>query len=630
MILACNNIKKSYGVSDILRNITFNINEKDKVALVGVNGAGKSTLFKIITGEIQKDDGDVTMPKNTSLGYFSQTLDINEDNVLFDELLMLFEDIINMENKLRFLEKQMETKTGEQLEDIMNEYHKISDYLKDNNCLDYNSRIRGILKGLGFLENEFHKNIRLLSGGQKTRVALAKILLREPDLLLLDEPTNHLDIHSIQWLENYLKNYPKAILIISHDRYFLNKIVNKVIEIENSKASVYNGNYNSFYEKKQVMREIMLKQYIDQQKDIKKQSEAIEKLRSFNREKSVKRADSKEKALNKMEKIEKPDNLPSKMRLEIKPKKESGNDVLTVQELSKSFATPLFSEINFDIKKGEKIALIGANGIGKTTLIKMILNRLKQDNGKIKLGSNVTIGYYDQEQEDLNYSKTIFEEISDAYPTMKNLEIRNALAVFVFTGDDIFKKIETLSGGEKGRVALAKIMLSNANFLILDEPTNHLDIVSKEILENALNNYTGTCLYISHDRFFINNTATRVVELTKSMMHSYLGNYDYYLEKRDDNQDVDISETSKVDISENKVDWKTQKELQKELRKKENDIKKLEKQIEELEEEISELDHMLTLEEVYINGTKSKEILDKKAELEVELSALYETWESSH
>lgn len=624
MILACNSINKSYGVVDILKNVSFNINEKDKVALVGVNGAGKSTLFKIITGEIPSDNGEVIIPKIATIGYFSQTLEINENNILFDELLTLFKDIIDMEEKLRVLEKEMECKTGENLELVMNEYHKISDYLKENNYLDYNSRIKGILKGLGFLEDEFYKKINLFSGGQKTRVALAKILLREPDLLLLDEPTNHLDIHSIQWLENYLKNYPKAILIISHDRYFLNKIVNKVIEIENSKASVYNGNYNDFYEKKQVLRDILLKQYIDQQKDIKKQKESIEKLRSFNREKSVKRAESKEKNLEKMDKLDRPENLPNKMRLSINPKKESGNDVLSVENLSKSFANPLFSNISFDIKKGEKVALIGANGIGKTTLLKMILNKLKQDDGKIKLGSNVTIGYYDQEQEDLNYNKTIFDEISDAYPTLKNLEIRNALAMFVFTGDDIFKKIETLSGGEKGRVALAKIMLSNANFLILDEPTNHLDMVSKEILENALNSYSGTCLYISHDRFFINNTATRVAELTQNKMNSYLGDYDYYLTKREVISSYDNQES---ETSDNKIDWQAQKELQKELRKKENTIKKLEEQIEKIEIDISNLNHELTLEEVYTNGTKSKEIFDKKSELENLLENLYEEWE---
>ncbi|MFI3231378.1 MAG: ABC-F family ATP-binding cassette domain-containing protein [bacterium] len=646
MILACNNISKSYGVNNILNNISLNINEKEKIALVGVNGAGKSTLFKILTGELSYDDGEVIIPKNTKIGYFSQSLELDESKSIFEELLLIFKDVIDMEQRLRFIESQMSIVDQQELDTLMVEYQKISDYLKDNNCFDYNSRIKGILKGLGFSEDDFYKNIKLLSGGQKTRVALGKILLQDPDLLLLDEPTNHLDINSIQWLENYLKGYSKSVLIISHDRYFLNKIINKVIELENNNATIYSGNYNSYYNKKQVMRQVLLKQYLDQQKEIKKQEASIEKLRSFNREKSVKRAENKEKALTKMDKIVKPESLPDKMRLSITPKKESGNDVLVVDSISKSFSHTLFSDISFDVKKGDKIALIGANGIGKTTLLKIIMNKLQYDNynnntihtstKRVKLGSNVEIGYYDQEQENLNLDKTIFQEIADTFPNLKNLEIRNALAIFVFTGDDIFKKISTLSGGEKGRVALAKIMLSNANFLILDEPTNHLDIVSKEILENALNNYTGTYMYISHDRFFINNTATKVFELTKDSMNVYLGNYDYYLEKLEKQakeSDANSSSlspttsTTNITTSDNKLDWKAQKEAQAEARKKETLINKIELQIEKLEEQIKEADHLLTLEEVYTNGTKSKEVIDNKTQLENQLEELFEQWE---
>lgn len=627
MILSCNDIKKSFGIKNILSNISFNINEKDKVALVGVNGAGKSTLFKIIVGEISKDSGDINIPKNTKIGYFSQNLNLNENNLLFDELLTVFSQIINMEFKLRELEQKMEIYKDEELNLIIKEYDRISTYLSENNSFDYNSRIKGVLKGLGFTEDDFYKEIKFLSGGQKTRVALGKILLEEPDILLLDEPTNHLDIKSIQWLENFLKSYSKALFIISHDRYFLNKIVNKVIELENTKSTIYNGNYSDYAEKKHIAREIMLKHYLNQQKEIKKQEEVIKKLRSYNREKFVKRAESREKLLDKMEKIEKPDNLPAQMRLSLSPKKESGNDVLIVENLSKSFDFNLFNNISFDIKKGDKVALIGANGIGKTTLIKMIMEKTSIDNGSIKLGSNVVIGYYDQEQQNLNLDKTIFDEISDTYPNLKNEEIRNALAVFVFTGDDVFKKISTLSGGEKGRVALAKIMLSNANFLILDEPTNHLDMVSKEILEDAIKNYTGTCIYISHDRFFINNTATKVMELTKNKMNIYLGNYDYYLEKCEQKEIISENIKSK-EISDNKMDWKAQKEAQAEARKKENAIKKLEQEIENIESKINEANEKLTLEEVYTNPYKSKEIYEEKTKLEEELNILYDKWES--
>lgn len=626
MVLSCNNINKSYGINNILINISFNINEKDKVALVGVNGAGKSTLFKILIGDISADSGDISMPKNVSIGYFSQNLNLNEQNSIFDELLTVFKDTIEKENMLRELEEKMSIYKGEELEEIIKKHTDITEFLNKNNSLDYNSRIRGVLKGLGFDNNFFDTKISSLSGGQKTRVALCKILLKEPDILLLDEPTNHLDIKAIQWLEGYLKVYPKAVFIISHDRYFLNKIVSKVIEIENSKAKTYNGNYSVYSNKKQIEREILIKAYLEQQKEIKRQEEVIKKLRSYNREKSVKRAESRQKLLDKMEKIEKPENLPSNMRLVLSPKDECPNDVITVENISKSFTTPLFSNISFEVKKDEKIALVGANGIGKTTLFKMILGLISLDSGKIKIGNNVSIGYYDQGQQNLDENNTIFEEISNSYPNLKNEEIRNALAVFVFTGDDVFKKISSLSGGEKGRVALAKIMLSKANFLILDEPTNHLDMASKEILETALQNYTGTCLYISHDRYFINNTATKIIELTPNKMNIYLGNYDYYLEKLKENQE-DIKEEIKQ-VSNNKLDWKAQKEEQARERKKANELKKLEQKIEEIEEKIKNLDFNLTLEEVYTNPYKSKEILEEKTKLEEELSFLYEDWES--
>lgn len=628
MILACNNISKTFGVNEILKNITFNINDKEKVALIGVNGAGKSTLFKIITGEDTADSGDVIISKNTNIGYFSQTLDIDNNNKIFDELLTVFSEIIELERRLVFLENEMENLSEGKLEENIKEYTNLSNYMNENNFFNYKNKIKSVLKGLGFLEEDFFKEINSFSGGQKTRIALAKILLKEPNILLLDEPTNHLDISSIQWLENYLKGYNGAVLIISHDRYFLNKIVEKVIEIENKKATVFLGNYSQYSIKKQDMREVLLKQYLNQQKQIAKQQESIRQLKDYNSIKSMKRAESKEKQLAKMEKIEKPENLPASMKLTLKPKKESGNDVLSVNNLKKSFEELLFENINFEIKKGEKVALIGANGIGKTTLFNIILNKLEYDFGNIKIGSNVTIGYYDQQQEDLNMNNTIFEEISNTFPYLKNEEIRNALAIFVFTGDDVFKKISTLSGGEKGRVALAKIMLSNANFLILDEPTNHLDINSKEILENAIKNYSGTCIYISHDRFFINNTATKVIELTKNKANIYLGNYDYYLEKAKEKEiNLNLKITKIANASETKLDWKAQKEAQAEARKKENAIKKLEKEIEETEEKIKEKDETLALEEIYTNAMESKKILKEKAILEEKLNELYEKWE---
>lgn len=628
MIIACNDICKTFGVNEILKNISFNINENDKIAIVGVNGAGKSTLFKIITGEDTKDSGEIIISKNTNIGYFSQNLDLDNNNTIFDELLTVFSYIMELEQKLSTLEKEMENTKNENLEQIIKDYTNLSNFMNENNYFNYKNKIKSVLKGLGFLEEDFFKQINSFSGGQKTRIALAKILLKEPNLLLLDEPTNHLDISSIQWLENYLKSYKGAVLIISHDRYFLNKIVSKVIEIENKKSTVFLGNYSEYYTKKQILRENLLKQYLNQQKEISKQQESIRKLKDYNSIKSMKRAESKEKGLEKMEKIEKPENLPDKMRLTLAPKKESGNDVLEINDLKKSFESVLFENVSFQIKKGEKVALIGDNGIGKTTLLKIILNKLQYDFGKVKIGSNVSIGYYDQQQENLNLENTIFDEISDSFPSLKNEEIRNTLAIFMFTGDDVFKKISTLSGGEKGRVSLAKIMLSNANFLILDEPTNHLDINSKEILENAIKNYEGTCLYISHDRFFINNTATKVIKLTKNEAKIYLGDYDYYLEKsQQEILNTDTKQDKKINNSEIKIDWQAQKEAQKLARKKENTIKKIESEIEEIEEKIKEQDNLLTLEEVYKSATKSKEVLEEKAILEEKLALLYEKWE---
>lgn len=630
MIFSCSNISKSFNGDDVLSGITFGIEEKEKAAIIGVNGAGKSTLFKIITGELSADSGDITIPKDIRLGYFSQNLEINSDKTIYDELLTVFEPIMAIEDEMRKIEKEMAALKGGELETAMKRYSSLSAELERKNGYEYQSRLRGVIKGLGFSTEEFQQPINQLSGGQKTRVALGKLLLSTPDILLLDEPTNHLDIESINWLEDFLRAYQGSVIIISHDRYFLDKIVTKVMEIENKRLTVYNGNYTYYSAKKEKDREVQLKHYISQQKEIARQQEAIQKLRSFNREKSIRRAESKEKQLQKTELVDKPDNLPDSMHFTLKPKSESGNDVLTVIGLSKSFdGNPLFNNVSFELKKGEKTALIGPNGVGKTTLFKIILDKIKADSGSTKLGANVTIGYYDQEHAALDASKTIFDEISDTYPSLSGLEIRNVLAAFVFTGDDVFKPISALSGGEKGRVALAKIMLSNANFLILDEPTNHLDINSKEILESALRSYEGTCLYISHDRYFINNTAQKIIELTPEGSIQYLGNYDYYIEKTkaaEENNAV-LPDSIVKEETENKLDWKRQKELQAAQRKKEAKIKKLEDEITEYEEKIEALNNKLANSEVYTNPVLSKECYDEKTALEEGLLILYDQWE---
>ncbi len=629
MLLSCNNINKSFGIDVVLENISFNIDEKEKVAIVGVNGAGKTTLFKIITEQMSQDSGEIIFPKEYKIGYLSQDLQLNENNTIYAEMLNVFEHIIKLEEKIRDVENEMSFLSGEDLELCMQKYSRLTQEFDESNGYEYKSRIRGVIKGLGFADEESEQIIKTLSGGQKTRVSLAKLLLSQPDLLLLDEPTNHLDIESIQWLEDFLKAYTKGIIIISHDRYFLDKIVTKVVEIENGKAYTYNGNYSFFAHQKEVDREISLKHYINQQKEIKRQEEVIRQLKSYNREKSIKRAESREKQLEKLVRVERPENLPDNIRISLSPKRESGNDVLFVRDISKSFDEQMiFKNITFDIKKGEKTALIGANGIGKSTILKIILDRLEADTGEIKLGTNVIIGYYDQEHEDIDYSKTIFEEISDSYPKLTTLEIRNALAAFIFTGDDVFKPISALSGGERGRVALAKIMLSNSNFLILDEPTNHLDIFSKEILEEAIRKYSGTVLYISHDRYFINNTAQKIIELTYDKASVFLGNYDYYLEKKAE-LDFEAEELIKQTKSNTEKDkWIKKKESVSDERKIKNQLKRTEISIEETEAQLKDLEKQLELEDVYTDPEKANSIYEKKVELENSLYELYERWET--
>lgn len=629
MILSCNNISKSFGTDVIIKSCSFNIEDHEKAAIVGINGAGKSTLLKIITGIEPADTGLVTLAKDKTLGYLSQQQNLNSDNTIYDELLSVKQYILDMEAQLRSIENQMKSADDTALETLMKKYSDLNHEFELNNGYAYKSEITGVLKGLGFAEEDFTLNVNTLSGGQKTRVALGRLLLSKPDIILLDEPTNHLDMESISWLENYLLNYSGAVLIVAHDRYFLDKIVSKIIELDNGNATVFSGNYTDYASKKAIMRNMQLKEYLNQQREIKHQEEVITKLKQFNREKSIKRAESREKMLNKMEFVDKPEILNDKMDIKLEPNVISGNDVLTVDNLTKGFdGTVLFDNICFQIKRGERVALIGSNGTGKTTILKLINGIIPADSGSIYLGAKVNIGYYDQEHHVLDPDKTIFDEIRDAYPDLNNTQIRNTLAAFLFTNEDVFKYIKDLSGGERGRVSLAKLMLSNANFLILDEPTNHLDITSKEILENALNSYTGTVLFVSHDRYFINSTATRIIELANKTVVNYIGNYDYYLEKKDILGAKPITNnTSKSSSSAiSKLNWQEEKVKQAQQKKIKNEIKRTEERMALIEAEIEELDNMYADPAISSDTAKLMEIHTRKEALSKELDELYDKW----
>ena len=638
MILSCQGISKSFGEKVILNDASFHIEEREKAALIGNNGAGKTTLLRIIMNEISADSGQVVLMKDKKIGYLAQYQDVSGHRTVYEELLTTKQYIIDMEDRMRAIEVQMKNASGEELDRLMNTYTRLTHEFELENGYAYKSELMGVLKGLGFTDEDFAKQVETLSGGQKTRVALGKLLISKPDILLLDEPTNHLDMESISWLETYLLNYPGAVFIVSHDRYFLDKVVTKVIEIDAAQVRMYSGNYSAYAEKKAQLRDAQYKAYLNQQRDIKHQEAVIVKLKSFNREKSIRRAESREKMLGKIQRIEKPTEVQSQMRLSLEPRVVSGNDVLTVEELSKSFPEQtLFTDISFQIKRGERVALIGNNGTGKTSMLKILNDLIPADSGTFSLGSKVQIGYYDQEHHVLHAEKTIFEEISDTYPTLTETEIRNMLAAFLFTGDDVFKVISSLSGGERGRVSLAKLMLSEANFLILDEPTNHLDIASKEILEEALNSYTGTVFYVSHDRYFINQTATRILELTNQAVVNYIGDYDYYLEKKEEltekyapvqQETVTVQETAPATVSEGKLTWQQQKEEQARKRKKEAELKKTEARIEELETRDKEIDETLVLPDVCTNVGRCAELSREKDKIQQELEELYEKWET--
>lgn len=656
MILSCSHISKSFGTNVVLDDISFHIEDYEKTAIVGINGAGKSTLLKIIVGELSADQGEITLSKGKTLGYLAQHQDLASHRTIYEELLEVKRSVLQMEERIRSLELEMKHVEGQQLEKMLETYTRLTHQFELENGYSCQSEIIGVLKGLGFSEEDFKREISTLSGGQKTRVSLGKLLLSKPDIILLDEPTNHLDMESIAWLETYLLNYKGAVIIVAHDRYFLNRVVTKIVELDLGHGSIFQGNYSAYSQKKALVRQAQMKAYLNQQQEIRHQEEVIAKLKSFNREKSIKRAESREKMLAKIEVLEKPTEVNDEMSIRLEPDIASGNDVLTIKNLGKSFGhNHLFSHVDIDIKRGERVAVIGSNGTGKTTLLKIINQMLPADTGEITFGTKVHIGYYDQEHQVLHMEKTLFDELQDTYPDLNNTRVRNVLASFLFTGDDVFKRIGDLSGGERGRVSLAKLMLSNANFLILDEPTNHLDITSKEILEHALNQYTGTVLYVSHDRYFINQTATRILELTGETFLNYIGNYDYYLEKKElmnnlygtaDSSQSPFAKgsgtsslpwsslkpssetTSGQESSSIKQDWKAKKEKQAKQRKKQNDLKKTEEEISSLEEQDSALDEQLIKPEITSDVGKLMEIHKEKEALKERLEQLYEIWET--
>ena len=638
MILQCSHIDKSFVGETVLSDISFHINEQEKAAIVGVNGSGKSTLIKIIMGQLSADSGDIILSKDTTVGYLAQNQEYASDRTILEEMQDARPEVGILERKIASLSAQMNEADGKELEALIKQFDQAQHRFDQINGYAYQSELVGVLKGLGFENEDFDKKIASLSGGEKTRVALAKMLLTAPDLIILDEPTNHLDLNAIHWLEGYLAQYNGAVLIVAHDRYFLDKIVSKVIEIRQTKSRVYLGNYTEYTKKRQEILDSLQKQYLNQQAEIKHQEEVIAKLKQFNREKSIKRAESREKMLDKIERIDKPIEENTKMHLLFTPKIQSGNDVLTVKGLSKRFADHvLFENIDFEIKRGEHVAIIGDNGSGKTTILKMINDLLTPDSGTITLGTNVEIGYYDQEHHVLHMEKTLFEEIQDEYPNMTNTEIRNLLAAFLFTEDDVFKQIKSLSGGERGRVSLAKLMLSDANFLILDEPTNHLDIDSKAILENAINHFEGTVLYVSHDRYFINTTAHRILDLTSQTMLNYIGNYDYYLDKKDAMEQAHLQTETKVSdvtasatatASDTKLSWQQQKEEQARQRKLEKELQAVETEIEELESDNEQIDTELSDPANGNDVAKLQELSKKRAENDARLEELMQRWES--
>ena len=638
MILSCQNVTKAFGEDVLFSDVSFQINEGEKFAIVGSNGTGKSTLLKTIVGELSPDDGNVVFAKDASFGYLAQYQNDEEEGTIYEIVLSARKELLKLESNLREMEGKMSQVSATELDSLMNDYHRRQEEFERLGGNTYRSEVTGVLKGLGFSEDDFGKQITELSGGQKTRVSLGKLLATKPDILILDEPINHLDLHSIEWLESFLLNYSGSVIIVAHDRFFLDRIVDHVIDLSSNKAYVYKGNYSSFVEQKDIRMISMLREYEKQQKEIKHQEEVIEKLRSYNREKSIKRAESRVKLLNKMERLENPEEWKKQMTLNLEPNIRSGNDVLSVDSISKAYdGNTVLKNLSFDINRMERVAIIGDNGTGKTTILKILNRIVEADSGLFTIGANVEIGYYDQEQQELSDEKTLFEEMSDAYPDLDNTKIRNVLAAFLFTGEDVFKKISMLSGGERGRLSLAKLMLSGANFLILDEPTNHLDMESKEVLENALNSYNGTILFVSHDRYFINKVATRILDLKEYGFNEYKGNYDYYLEKKElieglalKNKEKVVSSTEKnTDSDSSKLSWEEQKRISAEKRKKENELAKIEEKIALLEEKIAKIDEEFLDASNQTNSAKLNELTKQQNEYKDELEVLYEKWDEA-
>ncbi|AQM61506.1 ABC-F family ATP-binding cassette domain-containing protein [Clostridium baratii] len=635
IVLSCRNIKKSYGIQDVLKDVTLSVNEGDKVGIIGPNGEGKSTLFKILSKNITPDDGDMFIDKNKTIGYLSQHLSLQSDNTIYEEVSSVFQHLINLENKI----KDLEIKMKEPYDEANASYHEklIKDYTTSQELYEnrggytYRGNISKVLKGLGFLEDDFNKVITTLSGGQKTRIALCKLLLQNPDILLLDEPTNHLDLEAIEWLEEFLKSYKGTLLVISHDRFFLDAVTNRTFQVINGHVNCYNAPYTKYLELKEKDYEAKLKAYNLQQAEIQRQEEIIQKFRSFNREKSIRRAESREKALEKMERLDAPDKEKGASKIQFETAVKSGYDVLHIENLSKSFEDKnLFNNISFDLKRGEKIALIGDNGRGKTTLLNIIMGKLKADSGKTILGTNVNVGYYDQEQSDLDQNKTILDEVWDAFPDLTTTRIRTALGSFLFTGDDVFKEIKNLSGGEKCRINILKLMLSQSNFLLLDEPTNHLDIPSREALENAILNYDGSMLIVSHDRYFLNKVINKIVELKETGMDEYLGNYNYYMEKKQNPSRFEVYEEvsngkTKTQVKEEK---KKVKLAQKEIRIKKTRLREVESSISENEALLEKLNNDLCLEEIYSNPKEAERVNKEISNTEITIESLYEEWET--
>ena len=635
IVLSCNNLNKSFGIDSILQDVSFTVNEGDKIGIIGINGTGKTTLFKIISGTYGYDSGDIYTSKDCEIGYLEQNMNFHSENTILDEVLEVFRELIDMESYLRNLELKIAEEgsksNSSDLDKLMNEYSHKLELFADKNGYGYKSEAKGVLKGLGFSDEDLDKPISILSGGEKTRILLGKLLLKKPTLLMLDEPTNHLDSEAIEWLEFFLKQYKGTVMLISHDRYFLDQVVNRTFEIHNKKLKTYNGNYSKFLELSKIEKELEQKKYEDQQKDLKKQEESIERLKAYGREKHLKRARSKEKALDKIEVLDKPEAYRKRARIEFNPSVTSGNDVLQIRDVSMGYENRiLFKDLNLDIYREEKVALVGANGVGKSTLFKIIMDEIVPLTGSVNLGTNVNVSYFHQEQKTLNLNNTIIDEIWDSNRHLTQTEIRSMLGAFLFEDEDVFKQISTLSGGERARVAILKLILSKANFLLLDEPTNHLDIDSKEVLEEALSNYTGTIFTISHDRYFLNTVVDKILVLDENGITEYLGNYDYYMFKKRQVQEMSLmqdenkEEKTKTQLKEEKRKEKEQREAEKKNRVKRQNI---EKEIESTEAKIEELDMLLCQEEVYSNPQRAKEVSQEKSNLEAKLESLYEEWE---